>query len=278
MITRASAAPGTAVLLALALTGCATVQGTLDDLAGFYGVSTDPLNPYEQVDRDDPFAGSPAEEYGVGFPDLPEASAVGPYTTDQVAHAYERTQEFLDATYLNQDAVFGEDNSEFVELLEGQALDQYLEDLTNPDYELNSRHMTYNLTPNTAEPIGDEVRVDGGMWAQDATDEYGQDYLAVVTEFMIVHPVARPGEKMSTRMVVSHLGEVAFYEVGEDELEAWPLWHRGVAPAYCLEEYTFTPDYGDGRPEGEQPEGRIQDAYDLEDTRDMDECAAVGDT
>lgn len=279
MITRASAAPGMAVLLALTLTGCAIMQDTLEDLADSASVPTESLDPYEEVDRDDPFAGSPAEDYGVGFPDLPEAEAVGHYSADQVADAYARTQEFLDAVYLNQDAVFKEDNSAFVELLEGQALDWYLDDLTNPDYELNSRHVTYNLTPNTAEPIGDQVRVDGRMWAQESTDEYDQDYLSVVTEFTIVHPVARPGEKVSTRMVVSHLGDVGFYDLGTEELLAWPMWYRVVAPVHCLEDqYTFTPSFGDELSEGKRPEGVKQDAYDLEDAREVEECGSVKGT
>lgn len=278
MNTRASVVPGMAILLVLGLTGCAIAQDTLDGLARYYGVPADPLAPYEQLDRDDPFAGSPAEEYGEGYPDLPEAAAVGPYSADQVADSYERTQDLLNAVYLNQDAVFGADNSAFVELLEGQALDWYLEELTNPDPDLNSRHLTYNLTVDTAEPIGDEVRVDGEMWAEEAVDEYGLDYLSVATEFTVVHPVARPGEKVSTRMVVSHFGEVAFFDTGADELEAWPLWHRAVAPAHCLDEYTFTPDYGDGLPEGDRPKGLPQDAYDLEQAREMGDCGAVGDT
>ena len=279
MITRASAIPGMAVLLTLTLTGCALVPDTLEDLAGSASAPSDSLNPYDEVDRDAPFAGSPAEEYGVGFPDPPEAEAVGPYDADQVADAYERTQEFLDATYLNQDAVFKEDNGAFVELLEGQALDWYLEEFDNPDPELNARSLNYNLTPGTAEPIGDQVRVNGRMWAQESTDEYDQDYLSVTTEFTIVHPVARPGEPVSTRIVVSHLGEVAFYDVGTDELEAWPAWYRAVAPAHCLEDQiTFTPAFGDELPEGERPKGGKQDAYDLEDAREMDECVSVKGT
>ncbi|WP_249188350.1 hypothetical protein [Nocardiopsis sp. MG754419] len=120
--------------------------------------------------------------------------------------------------------------------------------------------------------------MDGEMRVEEATDEYGLDYLSVVTEFTIVQPVARPGRPVSTRMVVSHLGEVGFFDTGGERWEAWPLWERAVAPAHCVEGHYFTPFFGDEAPEGERPKGPELDAYDLDDARDMEECGAVGDT
>lgn len=276
MSPRAHATPWAAVLVALALTGCAPLQDTLDRFA-HSTLTGDPMDSYDQVDRDDPFAGSPAEDYGEGF-DIPEAESVGAFTEEQVAQAYTVTQDLLEAVYLNQDAVFGEDNSEFTDLLSGQALEWYLDNLGNEDFELNSRHLTFNLTPGTAEPVGDAVRVDGRMRAEEARDDQGWDYLAVHTEYTIVHPVARPGKPVSVRLVTSHFGEVAFYDLGDGALEAWPRWWRSAGPVHCLEEFTFTPAYPDEFPEGEQPEGAPQDAYDLEDFRGQEECESIGDT
>ncbi|MFE9243873.1 hypothetical protein [Nocardiopsis sp. NPDC006938] len=275
MPPRTTAAPWAALLLTLPLVGCAPAQEFLDRAAPGVDALV-PLDP-DRVDRDDPFAGSPAEDYGEGFP-VPDAEAVGPYTSEQVEYAYAHTQRLLEAVYLNQDAVFGEDNSELMGLLTGQSLEWYMDNLTNEDFELNSRHVPFNLTPGTAEPIGDQVRVDGWMRAEAARDEQGWDYLSVVTEYTIVHPVARPGRPASTRLVTSHLGEVGYYDTGVEELEAAPMWYRAVAPVHCVEEYTFTPSYDDEMPKGDRPGGVIEDAYDLETTREMDGCGAVGDT
>lgn len=277
MPPRFTAVPWMAALLCPILVGCAPVQDFLDrSVPDLESVSQ--LNPADRVDRDDPFAGSPAEDYGEGFP-VPEAEAVGSFTREQVEWSYAHTQELLEAVYLNQDAVFDEDNSELTGLLTGQALEWYLDNLGNEDFELNSRHLPFNLTPGTAEPIGDEVRVDGWMRAEAARDDQGWDYLSVVTEYTIVHPVARPGgHPVSTRLVTSHFGEVGFYEAGGQELEAVPMWARFVAPVHCLEEYTFTPLYEDEQPRGERPRGLREDPYEMENTEAPDSCGAVKDT
>lgn len=276
MPPRIAAAPWAAVLLSLPLVACAPAQDLLDRAVPGAGVRSQ-SDPVDRVDRDDPFAGSAAEDYGEGFP-VPEAEAVGPYSREQVERAYAHTQELLEAVYLNEDAVFGEDNSELTGLLTGQTLEWYLDNLGNRDHELNSRHLPFNLTPGTAEPIGDEVRVDGVMRAEEGRDDQGWDYLSVVTEYTIVHPIAEPGRSASTRLVTSHLGEVGFYDVGAEELEAAPMWSRAVAPVHCVEEYTFTPSYGEEYPEGERPRGAVEDAYDLDASRELEGCGSVRDT
>ncbi|WP_262391602.1 hypothetical protein [Nocardiopsis sp. CNR-923] len=198
-----------AAVAALTLTACARLDGVQWDSVGdvLHDVATDtvPIVDFDQVDRDDPFGGTDAEDYAEGF-DLPdEVSAVGPYSAGRVREAYETVQDLLEAVYLNQDAVFDEDNSEFTSLLTGQALDWYLENHGNEDPRLDTRHIPFNLTPGTADPIGDVVKVNGRMRAEEAVDEYGLDYLAVRTEYTIVHPIARPGDPVSVRLVTSHL-------------------------------------------------------------------------
>ncbi|KOX19658.1 hypothetical protein [Nocardiopsis sp. NRRL B-16309] len=278
MSPRKRAALGAAALTALTLTGCAQVLEQADRFLLEQGGHMVGAVDFDEVDRDDPFSGSPAADYGVGF-DTPEAAAEGDFTAEQVEWAQDRTQLFLETVYLDTDAVFDEDNSEFTGLLTGQSLEWYMDNLGHEDPELDSRHLPFNLTPGTAELIGDEIRVDGRMWAEQAQDPYGQDYLAVRTEYVVVYPIARPGAPVSTRLVVTHLGEVSFHDRGDGTLEAWPNWNRGVAPAHCLpDQFTFTPSFPDERPEGEQPRGRTQDAYDLEDTREWQGCASVEGT
>ncbi|WP_159944356.1 MULTISPECIES: hypothetical protein [unclassified Nocardiopsis] len=276
MSPRALAASGGAVLLALALTGCSPLQDALARLS-HSAVTGTPIDAYD-LDRDAPFAGSPAEDYGEGF-ETPEAEPVGDFSREQVEEAYARTRELLEAVYLNQDAVFREDNGEFASLLSGRPLDWYMDNLGNTDPELDTRGLTFNLTNGTAEPVGDVVKVDGAMRAEAARDEQGWDYLAVRTEYTIVHPVARPGDAVSVRLVTTHHGEVAFHDIGLDELEAWPLWWRFVGPAHCLDEHTFTPAYPDEFSEGEKPGGLPQDAYDREAVaEDPDGCQPIKDT
>ncbi|WP_304455362.1 hypothetical protein [Nocardiopsis sp. YSL2] len=279
MSPRKRAALGAAALTMLALTGCAQVLEQTDRFLREEAEQIVGPVTFDQVDPDAPFAGSPAADYGVGF-DTPEPAAQGDFTAEQVEWAHDRTRLLLEAVYLDTDAVFDEDNSEFTGLLTGQSLEWYLDHLGHEDPELDSRGIPFNLTPGTAELIGDEIRVDGRMWAEASQDPNGQDYLAVRTEYVVVYPIARPGDPVSVRLVVTHLGEVAFYDLGDGTLEAWPHWYRGAAPVHCLPDARmFTPAYPDERPDGERPRGLTQDdAYDLEDTRDRDGCGAVKDT
>ncbi|NKZ00364.1 hypothetical protein [Nocardiopsis alborubida] len=275
MSPRTHTASWAALLLALALSGCAPLQEGLHRLAD--DAALNPIQGYDRVDPDAPFAGSPAEDYGEGF-DTPEAEPVGSFSEEQVAHAYATTRDFLEAVYLDEDAVFDEDNSEFNALLSGRALEWYLDDLGHEDPERDTRRLPFNLTPGTAEPVGDAVRVDGWMRAEEARDGWGAYYLAVRTEYTVVHPVARPGDAVSVRLVTSHRGEVGFHDTGDGALEAWPRWWRFVAPAHCLEQHTFTPAFPDEFTGGERPGGAPLDPYDLEETGGARECGAVQDT
>ncbi|WP_116245776.1 hypothetical protein [Nocardiopsis sp. FIRDI 009] len=279
------AALGLTLAAALTLTACTPVEEVLQDLADD-ALEQNGIVILDEVDRDDPFGGTEAEDYAEGFAAPEEAEAVGPYPRARVREAHELTRELLEAVYLDQDAVFGQDNSEFTSLLTPQSLDWYLENLGHEDPELDTRDIPFNLTPGTAEPIGDVVKVDGRMWAEEASDPNGLDYLAVRTEYTIVHPVARPGEPVSVRLVTSHLGEVSFYDMGDGTWELWPSWTRFVGPAHCLpDQPTWTPAYPDEwpDPEGERPEGRPEDAYDLDNARDRVadqewECGAIEGT
>ncbi|WP_017599898.1 hypothetical protein [Nocardiopsis lucentensis] len=268
---------------ALTLTACAPVEQLLEDLADD-ALEQNGIVILDEVDRDDPFGGTEAEGYAEGF-DVPgEIDAVGPYPQARVREAYELTRELMEAVYLNQDAVFDEDNSEFTALLTPQSLDWYLENHGHEDPEIDTRYIPFNLTPGTAEPIGDVVKVDGRMWAEEASDPNGLDYLAVRTEYTIVHPVARPGDPASVRLVTSHLGEVSFYDMGDGTWELWPYWTRSVGPAHCLDQHTWTPAYPDELPRGDRPEGRPEDPYDLDNARedaadpDGGECGAIKGT
>ncbi|GAB3736164.1 hypothetical protein [Nocardiopsis nanhaiensis] len=269
-----------ALTTTLALTACAPVEDLLGEAASS---TAERLSEPEvdQVDRDDPFAGTEADDYAEDF-ETPEAASVGEvgeYPGDRVQEAYDMTAEYLEAVYLEHDAVFDEDNSEFTALLTEQALDWYLEHHGHEDPDLDSRHVPFNLAPNTAEPIGDVVKVDGSMWAETDRDELGQDYLAVHTEYTIVHPVARPGASASVRLVTSHYGEVSFYDPGDGTWEAFPNWWRAVGPTHCLlDEHTFAPAYADEEQQGEDVGGAPDDAYDLESARDEEECSAIRDT
>lgn len=267
-----------AAVAMIALTGCAPAERLLNDVV--QDVTGFPIT-HDQVDRDDPFGGTEAEEYGEEFT-VPEAAAVGEYPADRVQAAYDATGELLEAVYLDQESVFGGDDMRFRSLLSGQAMDWYEEYRGHEDPTLDSRSLLFHFTPGSAEPIGDVVKVDGRMWAETDEDPYGMPYLAVRTEYTIVHPVARPGEKVSVRVVTSHYGEVSFYDVGDGRWEAWPNWWRSAGPVHCVwDEYTFTPAYSDEMPKGERPKGWIEDdPYDLESSRDMgeEECGAIGTT
>ncbi|MFL1432604.1 MULTISPECIES: hypothetical protein [unclassified Nocardiopsis] len=267
------------LVAAAALTGCGApaeqlLNDVVRDVTGF------PLS-FDEVDRDDPFGGTEAEDYGEGFV-VPEAAGIAGYPADRVQEAYDATGELLEAVYLDRAAVFEGDDMRFRSLLRGQAADWYQEYAGHEDPLMDSRNVLFRLTPGSAEPIGDVVKVDGRMWAEAAEDERGWEYLAVRTEYTIVHPVARPGEKVSVRLVTSHYGEVSFYGRGEGPLTAMPNWWRSVGPVHCLnDQVTFTPAYADEMPKGEKPRGFIEDdPYDIEAGRDMEEsdCGAIRGT
>ncbi|MFV2196686.1 hypothetical protein [Nocardiopsis sp. LOL_012] len=273
-----------ALCAALTLTACAPVGPLLETLvpdAGAPASTTDPdpvpLADYDLVDRDDPFGGTEAEDYAEDF-GVPEAQAVGPYSEQRVREAYLITEDFLEAVYLDQDSVFGQDDSAFTSLLGERYLDWYEENLGHEDPAQDSAGVLFHLTPGTAEPIGDVVKVNGRMWAEQAQDPYGTDYLAVRTEYTVVHPVARPGELVSVRLVTSHYGEVGFYDLG-GTWDPWPGWWSASGPAHCLEEATVTPAYPDEWPRGDKPQGPARDPYALEELDPEDEeCGTIQET
>lgn len=263
--------------LAAALTGCAPAERLLDDVVR--DVTGYPLS-FDEVDRDDPFGGTEAQDYGEGFA-VPEAAGIGDYPADRVQLAYDITGDLLEAVYLDEEAVFGGEDERFRQLLDRRSREWYDEHAGHEDPLMDSRNLLFHLTPGTAEPIGDVVKVDGGMRAETAEDENGWRYLAVHTEYTIVHPVARPGERVSVRLVTSHYGQVSFYGDGEGGWEVLPAWWRAVGPVHCLDDQvTLTPAYADEMPEGERPRGLIEgDPYDLDAGRGMEgDCGAIRGT
>lgn len=266
------AAAALALALLPAATGCAVLADQLERQLDAVLLDVDP------VDRDAPFAGTPAEDYAdgsAGFT-VPELAPAGDFPVRDVAFAYATTKQLLEAVYLNEEAVFDENNSEFVGLLQGEALEWFLQDYGHEDWTQDSRHTVFNLAPNSAELIGDVVKVDGHMSAEEAWDE--GPYLRVETEYVIVYPIARPGGRASTRLVVTHLGEVQFYYTDSGRMEFWPVWGRSAGPSHCLEESLITPFFYDEMPRGEQPTGSETDPYDLEQSRDQEDCQAISAT
>ncbi|CAL9386768.1 hypothetical protein SUDANB121_01182 [Nocardiopsis dassonvillei] len=273
---RSAAVLCAAAVAATALTGCAPAERLLDDVVR--DVTGYPLS-FDEVDRDDPFGGTEAQDYAEAF-EVPEAAGIGEYPADRVQLAYDITGDLLEAVYLDEAAVFEGDDSRFRSLLDRRTREWYDEHAGHEDPVMDTRGLLFHLTPGSAEPIGDVVKVDGHMRAQTAEDANGWKYLAVHTEYTIVRPVARPGEKVSVRLVASHYGEVSFYGDGEGGWQVQPNWWRTVGPVHCLnDQVTITPAYADEMPRGERPRGFVEDdPYDIDAGRDLEECGAIRGT
>lgn len=208
----------------------------------------------------DPFAGTPATAYADGEQGLvmPEARALGGLTEKETARALERVRRLLSAAHLDPATVRGERPEEFIRLLHPRQREEFLRHLDDPGPS-GTRTWLFSLAPGTAEPVGDVVKVSGETTVS-AREGGG---VTIETDYLFVHPVARPGSpQTTTRVVEHHRGEFSAYREN-GKLVVWLTEDKSALfGADCGAGDGFVHPLFPGDPRGGRPSGEPVDPYD----------------
>lgn len=235
-----------------------------------------------QISADDPFGGSPAEDYAVGEAgiEFPRAKAMNGLSADDMALAYLHVKKMVVAANLDPDTVYKGRPDALARLLVPEQRKDMLAKLNSRDPDENSRFWLTSFAPKTAERTGDVVKVHGTTKVRKAS-ENGTRGVMVKLDHNFVYPVHRPGKPGTLiRVVVRRTSEILVYREGA----AVRLWlsssGTSAAPVRCDSEDGFLrPMYDDGSQGGPEPSGAPVDPYDLTRQQEAaDDCQAVTHT
>lgn len=222
----------------------------------------------------DPFAGTPADHWADGAAGIvvPTAKAVGPFSSAEVATAFETTQKVLIAQSLDQPTLLGGAPTAFASLLTPSQRAQFDADLDkigrNKDGELSTRDWVISFAPGTAALIGRVIKVHGTMSARATTND-GNPVLQIEVNYRIVYPVEPPRAPQDWMRVVNEVsGSVEFgrWQGSGGSFEPWVLTENAPAGARCDSADGYVhPDYPSSSPDKVQPSGAPVDPYSMQD-------------
>lgn len=168
-------------------------------------VPPDPLGPPA-----DPFTGTPADQWADGAAGIaaPIAAPIGPYTKEQVRHAYETTRKLLIAANLDKQTLLGGAPTAFADLLTSQQRATFLSGLAKGGldkrgYPLSTRTMVMSFPPGAAQLIGSVIKVHGSMYAKAVRNNNGTDELDVHLDYLFVYPIEPPHQRGNWMRVVA---------------------------------------------------------------------------
>ncbi|MBC6463748.1 hypothetical protein, partial [Actinomadura sp. HBU206391] len=218
------------------------------------------------ISADDPFQGSPAEDYAVGEAGIrfPKAKAMNGLSADNMALAFLHVKKMVVAANLDPDTVYKGRPDAFAKLLPPEQRKELLAHLNSRGPDQNTRLWFTSFAPKTAEPAGDVVKVHGTTKVRGARED-GTRGVMVALDYNFVYPVHRPGKSGTlTRVVVRRTTEVFVYREGSGV----KLWlsssDSSAAPVRCGTEDGFLrPLYDDESQGGPEPTGVPVDPYDL---------------
>jgi hypothetical protein len=271
------AAGGVALVLCL---GGLAVAGTrlLDDDDPTDPPATnvaEPGNPTEAPGNDDPFADTPAADFASGADGirLPEPTAVGDFSADQVSDMLDQVREALIITRLDETMLFDHDPEPFI----SQMAEDNQEALRNA---FDDGEFGYFATQvaDGVELAVPEPRVDGTITFEATVDEGGFNVIEVVTKFVWAYAFVPPSNEPELDGIVVVRDELVWQVANPDEVRdtsrgLW-LWDgEGYASGIDCEQFEqslLAPQTelsfggGQGPDEGEvfDPEGSL----DLPDT------------
>ncbi|WP_445269385.1 hypothetical protein [Streptomyces sp. DSM 41634] len=189
------------------ITGKADARQEAKNAAPLPAESVRPTAPPAAVDPDqptlqEPFRGSPALQWADGAAgiEVPEATAVGETSKQQVADALEKARQFLIAANLDPATLRGERPAAALALLDPRQpeVPQRLEQsLTEPTAENSPVMLFTRFDQAKVKPVGDVVKVRGSMRAEQG--DPGE--LLVVTDYTFVHPMTDGGTSVQRTIV-----------------------------------------------------------------------------
>ncbi|MEV4324441.1 hypothetical protein AB0J37_19595 [Microbispora rosea] len=209
---------------------------------------------------DAPFAGTPAVDYADGEQGLamPAARSLGGLTEQEVGDALLRVRRLLSAAHLDPATVRGGRPEEFIRLLHPRQRETFLRHLRDSGPS-GTRSWLFSLAPDTAEPVGDVVKVSG----ETTISERAGGGVRIETDYLFVHPVSRPGARsIVTRIVEHHRSEFSAYRE-DGKLVVWVNSDRSALfGANCTPDDGFVRPRFPGDPQGARPSGEPVDPYD----------------
>jgi hypothetical protein len=232
-----------------------------------------------QISANDPFGGSPAEDYADGEAgiEFPAPKAMNGLSADDLALAYLHVKKMVVAANLDPDTVYKGRPDAFARLLEPEQRKDLFANLNHRGPGENSRFWLTSFAPKTAERVGDVVKVRGTTKVRKAS-ENGLRGVMITLDHNFVYPVHRPGKSGTLiRVVVRRTSEIFVYREGA----AVKIWlsssGASAAPVHCDSEDGFLrPTYDDGSQDGPEPTGVPMDPYDLTVRQaEADDCQAV---
>lgn len=162
--------------------------------------------------RKQPFAGSPAERWAAGADaiELPEAKAVSGVSAARVETALRLTKQFLVASNLDRDVLYGAQPKDALALLDPMSkeyVDRLRAGLRRPTVENDPKWNFTRFDPDEIELVGTEVKVRGRMTVEPGE---GKDGRALIrADYTFVYPVAKAGGGQEvTRTIVRRAVEV----------------------------------------------------------------------
>ncbi|MEV6952747.1 hypothetical protein [Streptomyces sp. NPDC051183] len=228
----------------------------------------------------DPFKGSPALQWADGAAgiEVPEATAVGGMSKEQVADALAKTRQFLIAANLDAATLRGERPAAALALLDPRQPEvpgRLERSLTHPSAEDTPVELFTRFDPAEVTPVGDVVKVRGSMRAEPG--ERGE--LLVVADYTFVHPLTKGGASVQRtivrRQVTLALLDPARWETTRGRLQArsytaeWSNVECEAADGF-LHPY-FPQDVADGP----EPTGPASDPYDRSQDIKGEGCGTI---
>ncbi|MGW2862683.1 hypothetical protein [Streptomyces sp. NPDC001205] len=218
----------------------------------------------------EPFRGSPAAQYADGAAgiELPEATALGGLSKEQVAAALARTRDVLIDADLNPGTLRGgrpEAALALIDPLQHDVLGDLTTALAKPDKEHDPLNFFSRFDPNRVRLVGDVIKTRGRMtFSKDA-----RSGVVVHADYTFVYPVvkAAPGSQEVARTIVRRILDVQAPDPSVMRSTAGKLWITNydvdIANSQCaVYDGYLHPEFADETPSGPSPSGSALDPYD----------------
>ncbi|SDN02746.1 hypothetical protein SAMN04487981_103306 [Streptomyces sp. cf386] len=233
-----------------------------------------------QPTRKRPFAGSPAERWSAGADaiEVPKAKAVSGVPAARIEAALRRTKEFLVASNLDRDVLYGAEPKTALALLDPLSKEYVAHlraGLHRPTVENDPKWNVTRFDPDEIELVGAEVKVRGRMTVEPGEGNGGRALIRA--DYTFVYPVARAaGGEEVTRTIVRRAVEVEVVDPVRYQATEGRIWLHDLSSEIgndsCRQGDGFIhPRFQADLYASPEPSGDVVDPYDR--SRELDGAA-----
>jgi hypothetical protein len=237
------------------------------------GRSPSPLSLADSGPPADPFADTPADHWANGEAGIvvPTAKAVGPFSTSQVAEAYQATRKLLIAENLDHTTLLGGAPTAFANLLVPSQRSDFDAGLDKIGRDSSgglrsTRVWVTSFAPGTTTLIGRVIKVQGTMSAR-ATTSQGNPVLDIEVNYRFAYPVEPPRAPQDWMRVVAEVTryvEFGNWEGAGGTFMPWVETDDAPAGIRCDAVDGFVhPEYPNSSPDKVQPSGTPVNPYSM---------------